>query len=87
MEITYRMKYDGRNRLIFRNAKRVDKIDSTNWQRILHERVKHERIELFFDFKLNDTSLYVSYDRFSSSFDLLTKLEFKPVSAQIKEEA
>jgi hypothetical protein len=49
--------------------------------------VKHERIELFFDFKLNGTDLFVSFDKFSSSFDLMTKLDFKPATVLIKEEA
>ena len=50
---TYKLKFDGKKRIIFGDAKLSSKIDSANWNRILHERVKHERIELFFDFKLN----------------------------------
>lgn len=66
------MSYEGKMRLLFTQAKRVTKINACNWNRILHERVRHERIELFFDFKLNDTNLYVTYDRFNSSFDLMS---------------
>ena len=77
MEDTYRLKYDGKKRILFSEAKKDMKIDSSNWNRILQERIKHERIELFFDFKLNGTELYVSYDKFCSSYELMTKNEFK----------
>jgi hypothetical protein len=87
MDETYRLKFDGKKRIVFRDAKKCSKIDSTNWQRILHERIKHERIELFFDFKMNGNELYVTYDRFCSSFDLLVKTEFKPETSQIGQEA
>ena len=84
---TFKLKYDGKRRLVFREAKRDQKIDKGNWNRILHERIKHERIELFFDFKLNGAELYVSFDRFCGAFNLMTKNEFKPEVQLIKEEA
>ena len=74
---TYKIRFDGKKNVVFNDAKLCSKIDSCNWNRILHERIKHERIELFFDFKLNNSELYVTYDRFCSSFDLLVKTEFK----------
>jgi hypothetical protein len=83
---TYKLKYDGKKRVVFGDAKVSSKIDSANWNRILHERVKHERIELFFDFKLNKEELYVTYDRFCSSFDLLVKTEFRPETSIINQE-
>jgi hypothetical protein len=84
---TYKLKFDGKRRLVFRDAKIDTKLDQGNWNRILHERIKHERIELFFDFKINGAVLYVSYDRFCSTFELMTKNEFKPETQLIKEEA
>ena len=84
---TYKLRFDGKRRLVFRDAKRDLKVDGGNWNRILHERIKHERIELYFDFKLNGNELYVSYDRYSSGFDLMTKNEFRPETQVIKEEA
>lgn len=66
------MSFEGKTRLLFTQAKQVKKINAGNWNRILQERVRHERIELFFDFKLNNTNLYVTYDRFNSSFDLMS---------------
>jgi hypothetical protein len=80
---TYRLRFDGKRNVVFTDAKLCTKIDSCNWNRILHERIKHERIELFFDFKLNANELYVSYDRFCSSFDLLVKTEFRCETALI----
>lgn len=53
-EVCYKMKFDGKKRLIFSDAKVSQKLDSGNWNRILHERIRHERVELFFDFKMND---------------------------------
>ena len=85
-DTTYKLNFDGKKRVLFSEAKKCKKIDSGNWNRILHERVRHERIELFFDFKLSDTNLYVTYDRFTSSFDLLAKF-FKCQTAQITDEA
>lgn len=71
---TMRLKFDGKKRLAFTQAKVCNHLDAGNWSRILHERVRHERIELFFDFKLNDTDIYVTFDRFTSAYDLLNKV-------------
>jgi hypothetical protein len=84
---TFKLKFDGRRRLVFKEARVDTRVDAGNWNRIMHERIKHERIELFFDFKLNGNELYVSYDRFCSAFELLTKNEFRAETSMIKEEA
>jgi hypothetical protein len=85
-EETYKIVYEGRRYLSFDQAKIDNKIDIGNWNRILHERIRHERIELFFDFKLNNDRLYVTYDRFTSSFDLMDKI-FKCETSLISQES
>lgn len=83
---TLKLKFEGKKRLLFSHAKRCTRITDKNWNRILHERVKHERIELFFDFKMNANNLYVTFDRFTSSFDLLNS-SAPPVTANLGAEA
>lgn len=69
----YRMRFDGKKRVLFSQAKRISQMEAISENRIYHERIKHERIELFFDFKVNNHGLYVTYDKFVSHFDLMDK--------------
>lgn len=69
-ELVYRIKYSSKKRLTWSMAKRCENFGS--WSRLLHERIRHERIELYFDFKLShEDQLHVTFDRFASSFDLM----------------
>ena len=87
-DITYKIKYVNKKKLTWSQAKPCsEKLDAGNWNRIMHERVRHERIELFFDFKMSQRNeLYVTFDRFAASFDLMQQ-SFKPQTVFLGQES